>query len=261
MAAAKLVPRYRHWADLHLQGRDQAQIAEVAGVNASTVSRALRRPEVRGYIERQRAKKNKSTTLPTQHQRLESIDLQLEAKRAALSAWAALRKRQQAGDDVSVSDLVRTAEALRKFAESDSSATSPGAVAAALADKKTLAAVVEALDPAESQRVWEVLAGRVVRDLGLEDADTRAGFQHVERVLVPEVAGAWCHRWRPVIALMKRDAARLEAWHAHLAVAQQHGDEPDVESVDAVYGDVTPIDELISMATAITAKEEADNAA
>lgn len=254
-------PRYRHWAALHVQGRDQSQIAEVAGVNASTVSRALRRPEVVKYIERERARKTKPAAAPTPQQQLESIDLQVEAKRAALTAWAALRKRQQAGDDVSVSDLVRTAEALRKFAEPDTAGTSPTAVAAALADEKTLAGVIEALGPSESQRVWETLSARLERDLGLDDADTRAAFQHVERMLVPEVATAWRHRWGPVVALMRRDADRLEAWHRHMAVAEQHDDEPDAASVDAVYGTVTPIDELITMAEAINTEEENEDAA
>jgi len=249
-----LDPRYRHWADLHLAGRDQPQIAEVAGVNGSTVSRALRRPEVLAYIERKRSQQAEATAAPPAPapKSFHNLDFNTLAKGACVTAWSKLRQRLEAGDEVPSAELVRVSTALQKFAEDGTSTTSPAAIAAALTDDKALAEVVGALGPADAQRLWEALSGRLEADLGLDAPDVRTTFQHVGVVLSENVAAAWAHRWRPVIALMRRDSARLEAWHRHLEVAGQHGDEPDAASVDAVYGGVEPTDRLLSAATAIT---------
>ena len=178
-----LDPRYRHWADLQMQGKDQAQIAEVAGVNASTVSRALRRPEVVQYIEREQAKKTKpAPAAPTTT--LRDLDFSALARAAAATAWHRIRQRLAAGETVPTAELVRVADGLRKFAEEDSSGASPAAIAAALADEKTVSEVVEVLGPAESQRLLEALSGRVQQDLGLDDEQVRLAFQHTERALL-----------------------------------------------------------------------------
>jgi len=253
MPSAKLDPRYRHWADLHLAGRDQPQIAEVAGVNGSTVSRALRRPEVLAYIERKKSQQAKAASAaPASPTTLQDLNFSSLARGAAATAYSRIRQRLAAGEEVPTSELVRIADGLRKFSEEDTSGTSPAAIAAALTDDKALAEVVGALAPAAGQRLWEALSGRLEGDLGLDTPDVRTAFQYAEVLLTETAAAAWTHRWRPVIALMKQDAARLEAWAKHVQVADQHGDEPDAASVDAVYGGVEPTDRLLSAASAIT---------